>query len=103
MPAAPGFELGVEAEIDQRVLRIGRHDEDRAAPSAIPAVGAAARYELLAPEAQAPGAAVAGGDVDVHLVDEHLYQYRGWMVERRVVRPALYTTGMTEILRPCLP
>ena len=47
-----------------------------AAVAAVPSIGTAVGYELLAAEAEAPVAAVAGADVDVHLVDEHLYQYR---------------------------
>ena len=46
-------------------------DVDRAAVAAVAAVGAAARDELLAAEAQAAVAAVAGSDVDVDFVDEH--------------------------------
>ena len=46
-------------------------DVDGAAVAAVAAVGAAARDELLAAEAEAAVAAVAGGDVDVDFVDEH--------------------------------
>ena len=70
------LELGVEAEVDERVLRGSGDDVDRAAVAAVAAVRAAARDELLAAEAQAAAAAVAGGDVDVDFVDEHLDQYR---------------------------
>ncbi len=71
MLAAVGLELGVEAEVDERVLGGGRDDVDGAAVAAVAAVGTAARDELLAAEAEAAAPAVAGGDVDVHLVDEH--------------------------------
>ena len=70
--AAPGFELGMKAEIDQRVLGGSGDDEDGAAAAAVAAVGTAARDELLAPETQAAITTAAGRDVDVHLVDEHL-------------------------------
>ena len=46
-------------------------DVDGAAEAAVAAVGTAARDELLAPETQTAAAAVAGGDMDVHLIDEH--------------------------------
>src|SRR6185369_2162847 len=76
--AAFGFELGMEPEIDQRVLGGCGDDVDRTTRAAVAAVRAAARHKLLATETQAAIAAVAGADVDVHLVDEHLYQYRVW-------------------------
>ena len=69
--AAAGLELGVEAEVDEGVLGGSRDDVDRAAVAAVAAVGTAARDELLAAEAQAAAPAVAGGDVDVDLIDEH--------------------------------
>src|SRR5207237_4853919 len=56
--------------------RIGL-EEDRAALTAVAPVGAAARDELFATEADAAGAAVAALDEDVDLVDEH----------RRTARP----------------
>ena len=61
----------MEAEVDERVLAGGGDDVDGAAVAAVAAVGPAARDELLAAEAQAAVAAVAGGDVDVDFVDEH--------------------------------
>ena len=76
--AALGFELGVKAEIDQRVLGIGRDDEDRAAACRRHRRrGRRADTNFSRRKLRQPRAAVAGGDVDVHLVDEHLYQYRG--------------------------
>jgi hypothetical protein len=69
--ATPRLKLGVEAEIDQRVLRGSRDDIDGTAGAAIAAVRPAARDELLATETETPIPAVAGSDVDVHLVDEH--------------------------------
>jgi hypothetical protein len=61
----------------QCVLAGGRDDVDRAAGAAVAAVGTAARDELLAAEADAPVAAAAGSDMDVHLIDEHRDQYKG--------------------------
>jgi hypothetical protein len=69
--APSGFELGMEAEIDERVLAGGGNDDDGAAGAAVAAVRPAARDERLAPEAQAAAAAVTGQDVDVDFVDEH--------------------------------
>ncbi len=46
-------------------------DEDRPAVAAVAAVGAAARDVLLAAEADGASPAVAGGHVDLDLVDEH--------------------------------
>jgi hypothetical protein len=65
------------AEIDQRVLGGSCDDVDRTTRAAIAAIGAATRHELLATKTQAAVAAVAGADVDVHLVDEHPFQYEG--------------------------
>ena len=52
-------------------LRGSGDDVDGAAEAAVAAVGTAARDELLAPETETAAAAVAGGDMDVDLVDEH--------------------------------
>ena len=69
--AALGVELSIEPEGDERVdVRAGDH-VDGAALASVAAVGAAARNELLAPEAHAAGAAVAGLYEDVDFVDEH--------------------------------
>ena len=66
-----GRELRMETEVDERVGMRARDDEDRSAVAAVAAARPAARHELLAPERQAPPAAVARGDVNVDLVDEH--------------------------------
>ena len=87
LPTA-GFEFGMKAEVDERVLRGDRGDVDRTTVSAITAIRSAARDELLAAEAQTTVAAGTGDDVDVDFVDEH--RARG-----------CYSTGMIEILRPC--
>ena len=69
--AAIGFELGMEAEIDEGVEVGAGHHVDRAAMPAIPAVGSAAGDELLAPEAQSAASAVTRRDLDVDFVNEH--------------------------------
>jgi hypothetical protein len=71
MAAAAGFKFLLEAEVEQRIeIRI-RDEIDVPARAAVAAVGAAARHELLAPEAQRAPAAVAGCYVDVDFVYEH--------------------------------
>jgi hypothetical protein len=69
--ATPGFKLGMEPEIDQRVLRGSGDDIDGTTGAAIAAVRPAAWDEFLAAETQTSIPAVTGIDVDVHLVDEH--------------------------------
>ena len=72
LPAALGGKLWCETEMNESVA-VGIGDEiDGAALAAVTAIGAAARHELLAPEAECPAAAVAGLDVDVDFVDEHV-------------------------------
>ena len=71
MAAAFGVKLAIESEGDERV-DVGAGDGvDGTALASVAAVGAAARDELLAPEAHAAGAAVAGLYEDVDFVDEH--------------------------------
>ena len=69
--AAPCFEIGVKAEVDERVLGGDGGDVDRATTAAVAAVGSAARDVLLSPETEAAVAAGTGGHVDVDFVDEH--------------------------------
>ena len=67
----PRFEEPLEPEIEERI-EIGIRDEiDVPARSAVTAVRAAARNELLATEAHGAAAAVAGGNADVDFVYEH--------------------------------
>jgi hypothetical protein len=61
--------LGV-AKVDQRIEAFDRLHDDVAALAAFAAVGAAIFDELLAPEADGSGAARAGADVDLGLVEE---------------------------------
>ena len=58
------------AEIDQGVEVLVGHQPDAAAVAAVAAVRAAERDELLAAEADAAVAAVAGDDLDFGFVDE---------------------------------
>src|ERR671910_756217 len=59
-------------EVEQRRQdRIG-FEEDAAAVTAVATVGTAARYELLATEADTARPAVTALDEDVDLVDEHV-------------------------------
>jgi hypothetical protein len=71
VPAGIGLELGMEAEIDERVLGGSGDDVDRTAMTAVAAVGPAARHELLAAEAQGPVSAGPCDDMDIDLVYEH--------------------------------
>ena len=69
--AALRGELGIEAEVDEGVAVGIRDQVDRAAGAAIAAIRAAARYELLAAEAERAAPAVPGLHVDVGFVNEH--------------------------------
>src|SRR4051812_8078254 len=64
--------FGIEAEVNQRVMRLTRFHDHIAAATTVAARGAAARDELLPAEGNAPVAAVAGLDADFRFVDEHL-------------------------------
>ena len=68
--AAAGGEVLLETEVEEGVEVGARGQVDRAAVTAVAAIRAAARHELLAPEAHGAAAAVAGGDMDVYFVDE---------------------------------
>jgi hypothetical protein len=70
--AATRFELRVKPEVDQRIFSRSGDDVDGTAKAAVASVRTAARDELLPPETQTAATAVAGGDMDVHLIDEHL-------------------------------
>src|SRR5690606_10655912 len=65
-----GAELALVAEVDQGVEVLVGLQPDVAALAAVAAVGAAERDELLAAEAHATVAAVAGADGDLCFVDE---------------------------------
>ena len=70
-PPRAGCEFFLEAEIEEGV-EVGVRDEvDRSAGPAVAAVRAAARHELLAPEAHGAAAAVPGRDMDIDFVDKH--------------------------------
>ena len=68
--AAFGLEMLLVAEIDQRVQIVHRLGIDIAAAAAMAAVRAAELDELLAPEADRAGAAIAAADIDLGLVEE---------------------------------
>src|SRR5215472_6205547 len=71
VPAALGFVLRIEAEMQQRVLMRARDQVNVASTPAIAAAGATARDELLPPEGQTAVAAVTSLDVNPDFVDEH--------------------------------
>src|SRR4030095_3649641 len=96
VPAATGLELGVVAEIDQRVFRGNGDDGDRAGGTAVAAVRPAARDVLLAPETETTIAAGTGCDVDVDFVDEHRAQGSG---PRPQLRPEAWALRPVLILR----
>ena len=62
--AALGFMLGIETEMEKRVVVLAGHQRDIAAAAAVAAAGTAARNVLLAPKGQAAVAAVAGFHVE---------------------------------------
>jgi hypothetical protein len=65
----------MEPEIYERVLGGSRNNVDGTAVAAIAAVRAAAGNVFLSTKTQAPAPAIAGGNMDVHLIDEHPFQY----------------------------
>ena len=66
----PALNSRCVAVVEQRREIAVGDEHDVAAAPAVAAVGPAARHELLAAEADAAVAAVAGSDVDRRLVDE---------------------------------
>ena len=68
--AALRLEAALMAKVDQRIEALISDQPDRTAVAAVAAVGAAERNELLAAEADAAVAAIAGMDLDVGFVDE---------------------------------
>ena len=68
--AGLGLEMLLVAEVDQRVEAVGAFDHDVAAAAAVAPVRAAELDELLAPERDAAGAALAGADIDASLIKE---------------------------------
>ena len=71
MLTALGRELWMKAEVDEGVVVWGGDDVDRAAVTAVAAVGPAARDELLAAKRQTAAPAVPRYDVNVDFVYEH--------------------------------
>ena len=72
--AALGLVLGIEAEMEQRVVVLAGNHDDVAAAAAVAAAGPAPRDELLAAERQAAVSAVAGFYFDSDFVDEHVHR-----------------------------
>src|SRR5204863_24353 len=70
MPAALGLVLGVEAEVQQRVLMRASDQVYIAAAPPVAAAGPAARDILLPAKGQASVAAVAGLYIDFYFVNE---------------------------------
>src|SRR5215204_2590264 len=71
--AVPGLE-GLLKPVVEEGIEVGARDEiNAAAVTAVTAVGAAPRHELLAAEAQGALAPVSCRDVDLYFVNEHLY------------------------------
>ena len=68
--AGLGLEMLLVAVVDQRVQAVDRLQPDIAAAAAIAAVRSAELDELLAPERDAAGAAVAGADIDLGLIEK---------------------------------
>ena len=83
--AGLGLEVLLVAVVDQRVEAVDRLDDDVAAAAAVAAVRAAELDELLAPERDAAGAAVAGADVDLGLVEEFHGSQIAFSSEKRSV------------------
>ena len=81
--AGLGLEVLLVAVVDQRVEAVDAFDDDVAAASAVAAIRPAELDEFLAPERDAAGAAVAGADVDLGLV-EKLHGIRWLRRETRV-------------------
>ena len=65
-----GLEMTLETEVDEGVQACIRAQENAAAIAAVAAVRPAELDELLAPETQAAVAALAGGNVNLGVVDE---------------------------------
>ena len=70
VPALLGLEMLLVAVVDQRVQALDALGPDVAAAAAVAAVRPAELDEFFAPERDAAGAAVAGADVDLGLVEE---------------------------------
>ena len=70
VPAGLGLEMLLVAIIDERIQAVDAKRDDVAAASAIAAVRAAELDEFLAPKGDGSGAAGAGSDMDLGLVEE---------------------------------
>src|SRR5262249_10901391 len=68
--AGLGLEVLLVAVVDQRVEAVDAFGDDVAAAPAVAAVRPAELDEFLAPERHASGAAVAGADIDLGLIEK---------------------------------
>ena len=78
------FELGMKAEVDERVAVGRRRQVDGAAGSAVAAVRAASRHELLPAEAETAASTVACGDTDLYFVNKHSFSIGAAEKNRRL-------------------
>ena len=72
--AAARLELLLKSEIEERIEVRVRDEIDISTGSAVAATGAAARNELFAAERHRAAPAVAGRDVNVDFVNEHVWR-----------------------------
>lgn len=75
--AALSFVLGIETEMDERVVPFAGLHDDVATFAAIAPGRAAARHKLLAPEGNASVAAITGFHADCGFIDEQGKSPRG--------------------------
>ena len=71
VPTALRSVLGIEPEMQQRIVVLARNERDIAAVAAVTAARATARHELLAPEGQATVSAVARLQRNYYFINEH--------------------------------
>src|ERR1700761_880392 len=71
MPAALRRVLRVKSKVQQRVVVFARHQDDIAAPAAIPSARSAARNILFSPEGETAVAAITGFHGDDDFIDKH--------------------------------
>src|SRR3546814_7961776 len=88
--AAPCLEMLGVAKVDQRVESADRLEHHIAALAAVAAVGAAIFDIFLAPERHGAGAAVAGPDEDLGLVEK---------MHRRPLRSEAHTSELQSLMR----
>jgi hypothetical protein len=77
------LELGVKAEVDQRIAVRRRRQVDGAARSAVTTVRAAPWHKLLPAEAETAAATVARSDTYFYFVNKHRFSIRRAAAEIR--------------------